>query len=81
MVIASNTNIYMDATSNPATEHSRAGWEACGFRRATAGGLEDMMPTLHPSRQQVDTFLVNESLLPWSLQERLGPRHGAPPSD
>ena len=31
VVIAGDTNVYMDATSNPATEHFRAGWEACGF--------------------------------------------------
>ena len=48
----------MDATTDPATEHFRAGWEACGFRRATAGGVEDMTPTLHPSRHRVDTFPV-----------------------
>ena len=59
----------MDATTNPATEHFRVGWEACGFRRATAGGLRDMIPTLHPSWHRVDTFLVNEPLLPWSLRE------------
>ena len=69
VVIAGDTNVYMDATSNPATEHFRAGWEACGFRRATAGGEEDMTPTLHPSRHRVDTFLVKEPLLPWSLRE------------
>ena len=46
VVIAADTSVYMDATSNPATEHFRAGWEACGFRRATAGGEEDMTPTL-----------------------------------
>ena len=26
VVIAGDTNVYMDATSNPATEHFRAGW-------------------------------------------------------
>ena len=31
MLIAGDTNIYMDATTNPATEHFRAGWEACVF--------------------------------------------------
>ena len=36
VVIAGDTNVYMDATSNSATEHFRAGWEACGFQRATA---------------------------------------------
>ena len=69
VVIAGDTNVYMDATSNPTTEHFRAGWEACGFRRANAGGAEDMTPTLHPSQHRVDTFLVNEPLLPWSLRE------------
>ena len=69
MVIAGDTNIYMDATTNPATEHFRAGWESCGFWRATAGVEEHMTPTLHPSRHRVDTFLVNEPLLPWSLRE------------
>ena len=69
VVIAGDTSVYMDATSNPATEHFRADWEACGFQRATAGGEEDMTPTLHPSWHRVDTFLVNEPLLPWSLRE------------
>ena len=91
VVIAGDTNIYMDVPANPATEHFRAGWEACGFRRAAAGGEEDMTPTLHPSRHRVDTFLVNEPLLPWSLREsvwargmahpqggRLGPPPGPP---
>ena len=69
MVIAGDTNVYMDATTNPATEHFRAGWDACSFWRAKAGGAEDMTPTLDPSRHRVDTFLVNEPLLPWSLRE------------
>ena len=64
MVIAGDTNTYMDATTNPATEHFRAGWKARGFRRARAGGVEDMTLTLHPCRHRVDTFLVNEPLLP-----------------
>ena len=46
VVIAGDTNIYMDVPTNPTTEHLRAGWEACGFRRAAAGGEEDMTPTL-----------------------------------
>ena len=79
MVIAGDTNVYMDASSNPATEHFRAGWEACGFRRARARGAEDMTPTLHPSRHRVDTFLVNEPLLPWSLRERVWARGIAHP--
>ena len=79
VVIAGDTNIYMDATTNPATEHFRAGWEACGFRRATAGGKEDMTPTLHPSRHRVDTFLVNEPLVPWSLRESVWARGMAHP--
>ena len=79
VVIAGDTNVYMDATSNPATEHFCAGWEACGFRRATAGGEEDMTPTLHPSRHRVDTSLVNEPLLPWSLRESVWARGMAHP--
>ena len=79
VVFAGDTNIYMDATTNPATEHFRAGWEACGFRSATAGGVEDMTPTLHPSRHRVDTFLVNEALLPWSLRESVWARGMAHP--
>ena len=71
VVIAGDTNVYMDATSNPATEHFGAGWEACAFRRATAGGEEDMTPTLHPSRHRMATFLVKEPLLPWSLLESI----------
>ena len=79
VVIACDTKIYMDEATTPATEHFRAGWEACGFRRATAGGEEDMTPTLHPSRHRVDTFLVNEPLLPWSLQESVWARGMAHP--
>ena len=79
VVITGDTNVYMDATSSPATEHFRAGWEACGFRRATAGGEGDMTPTLHPSRHRVDTFLVNEPLLPWSLRESVWARGMAHP--
>ena len=41
--------------------------------------MEDMTPTLHPSRHQVDTFLVNEPLLPWSLRERVWARDMAHP--
>ena len=37
VIIAGNTNIYMDAAINLATKHFRSGREACGFRRATAG--------------------------------------------
>ena len=79
VVITGDTNIYMDATTNPATEYFRAGWEACGFRRATAGSVEDMTPTLHPSWHRVDTFLVNEPLLPWSLRESVWARRMAHP--
>ena len=79
MVIAGDTNIYMDATTNPATEHFRAGWKACGFRRATAGGVEDMTPTLRPSGHRVDTFLVKEPLLPWFLRESVWARGMAHP--
>ena len=79
VVIAVDTNVYMDATSYQATEHFRAGWEACGFRRATAGGEEDLRPTLHPSRHRADTFLVNEPLLPWSLRESVWARGMAHP--
>ena len=79
VVIAGDTNVYVDAATNPATEHFRAGWEACGFRRATAGGAEDMTSTLHPSRHRVDTFLVNEPLLPWSLRESVWARGMAQP--
>ena len=63
VIIAGDTNICMGATTNPAREHFNVGPEACGFRKATAGGVEDMTPTLHPSRHRVDTFLVNEPLL------------------
>ena len=79
MGIAGDTNVNMEATTNPATEHFRAGWEACGFRRTTAGGVEDITPTLHPSRHRVDTFLVNEPLQPWSLRESVWARGMAHP--
>ena len=79
VVIAGDTNVYMDATTNPAMEHFRAGWEACDFWRATAGGAEDMTPTLHPSRHRVGTFLVNEPLLLWSLRESVWARGMAHP--
>ena len=68
MLIAGDTNIYMDAMTIPATEHFKVGWEDCGFRRFTAGGVEDMTPTLHVSRHRMDTFLVSEPLLPRSLR-------------
>ena len=62
MVIAGDTNVYMDATSNPATEHFPAGWEACGFRRATAGGEEDMTPsTTRPSTGWTPSSSTNPS--------------------
>ena len=38
-----------------------------------------MTPTLHPSRHRVDTFLVNEPLLPWSLRESVWARSMAHP--
>ena len=79
VVIAGDTNLYMDATTNLAAEHLQAGWEACGFQRATTGGAEDMTPTLHPSRHKVDTFLVNEPLLLWSLRESVWARGMAHP--
>ena len=79
VVIAGDTNVYMDATFNPTTEHFRAAWEAHGFRRATADGEEDMTPTLYPSRHRVDTFLVNEPLLPLSLRESVWARGMAHP--
>ena len=71
VVIAGDTNL--------ATEHFRAGWEACGLRRATAGGVEDMTPTLHPPQHRVFTFLVNEPLMPWSLRESVWARGMAHP--
>ena len=79
LVIAGDTNVYMDAATNPTTEHFRTRWKACVFRRATAGGAEDMTPTLHPSRHRVDTFLVNEPLLPWSPRESVWARGMAHP--
>ena len=79
VVIAGDTNIYMDATTNTATEHFRAGWESCGFRRATAGGVQDMTRTLHLSLHRVDTSLLNEPLLPWSLRESVWARGMAQP--
>ena len=79
VVIAGDTKVHIDTTTNPSTEHFCAGWEACGFKRATEGGMEDMTPTLHPSRHRVDTFLVNELLLPWSLGESVCARGMARP--
>ena len=38
-----------------------------------------MTPTLHPFRHRVDTFLVNEPLLPWSLRESFWARSMAHP--
>ena len=81
ILIAGDTNVYIDATTNPATEHFRADWQACGLQKATAGGEEDVIPTLHPSRHRVDTFLVNAPPAVVPAGERLGPRHGAPPGD
>ena len=82
VVIAGDTNVYMDATSNPATEHLRAGWEAHGFRRAPAGGEEDMTPTLHPSRHR-SGHLPGQRTPPAvvSAGKRLCSRHGTPRGD
>ena len=79
VVIAGDTNIYIDAATNPATEHFRTGWEACSFQRTTAGGVEDMTPTLQLSQHRVDTPLVNEPLLPWPLREGVWARGMAQP--
>ena len=38
-----------------------------------------MTPTPHPSRHRVDTFLVNEPLLPWSLRANVWARGMAHP--
>ena len=38
-----------------------------------------MTPTLQPSRHRVDTFLVNEPLVPWSLRESVWARGMAHP--
>ena len=77
VVIAGDTD--RDAPSNPAMEHFRAGWEARSLQRATAGGVEDMTPTLHPFRHRMDTFLVNKPLLSWSLRESVWARGMAHP--
>ena len=69
VVVAGDTNIYMDAITNRAAEHFRSGWEACCFSRGAAGATEDMIPTLQLPQHRMDTFLGNEPLLPWSLQE------------
>ena len=69
VVVAGNSNIYMDVAINPATEHLSSAPEACGFWMAAGGGTEKMTPRLRPSRHRVDAFPVNKPLLPWSLQE------------
>ena len=69
VMVAGNTNIYMDTTTNPTTEQFCSGWEVCGFQGAAAGAPVGNIPTLHPSRRRVDTFLVNEPLLLWPLRE------------
>ena len=74
VVLAGDTDIYMDATTNPATEHFCPAWEACGFRSAAAGGTGDITPTLQRSRHRVDTFMDNDPLLPWSLRESVWAR-------
>ena len=38
-----------------------------------------MTPTLHPSQHRLDTFLVNDPLLPWSLRESVWARGMAHP--
>ena len=38
-----------------------------------------MTPTLHPSRHRLETFFVNEPLLPWSLRESVWARGMARP--
>ena len=53
VVIAGDTNIYMDATSNLATEHFRADWEVCSFRRATRRGTLPGPGVRNPGRGRV----------------------------
>ena len=79
MVVAGNTNIYMDAPTSTATEHFCSGWEACRFLRGATGETEDMNRTLHPSRHRLDTLprkRVPPAVVP--AGKSLGPRHGAP---
>ena len=74
VVIAGNTNIYMDAPTDPATEHFCAGWEACGFKRATASRMEDMT---RPNTGWTPSWSADPpAMVPEG--ERLGSRHGAP---
>ena len=49
VIIIGHTNVYMDATISPATEHFCSGWEACGFWGGKAGRADAMSSTLHPS--------------------------------
>ena len=80
VVIGSDTNAYMDATTNPATEHFCAGSEACGFQRATAGrfgGHDPHAPALLAPGRQLPGW--SEPLLPWSLRESVEARGMAHP--
>ena len=71
------TSTWLPPPTQPWSTSVRAGRPAVW--RATAGGEEDMTPTLHPSRHRVDTFLVSKPLLPWSLRESVWARGMAHP--
>ena len=67
-VSGSTPNSSVQVDSSRACPTGLAGPEPSGTFH-DPGQHFHMTPTLHPSRHRVDTFLVNESLLPWSLRE------------
>ena len=79
VLIASNTNIYMDAATNFAAQYFLASWTAFGFQRATAAGVEDMTPRPHcPDTGWAASWSKSPSCH-GPAGERLGSQHGAPP--
>ena len=69
VVITGDTNVYMDVTSDPATEHFRAGWEACGVHAPSVPAQGRHLPGQRAPRAVVPAG------------KRLGPWHGTPPCD
>ena len=80
VVIAGDTNMYMDAATKLATEHLHSGLEACGFRRATAGwdGRHDPhTPDVPTQGGHLPCQRAAPAMVP--AGERLGLRHGTSP--
>ena len=80
VVIAGDTNVYMDATSKSTTEHFRAGSEACGFPEGDGrrrGGHDPHAPPVPAQDGHLPGLRTPPAVIP--ARKRLGPRQGTPP--